>query len=425
LPVLLIVTFRPEFQLPWTGQPQVTMLALNRLDRHDRTALATQIAGDKALPDEVIDQIVDRTDGVPLFVEELTKSVLESGLLREDRDRYVLDGALPPFAIPTTLHASLLARLDRLASVRLVAQIGAAIGREFSYALLRAVSRLPEDELQASLARLVASELVFQRGMPPDADPIQLGGAMGISDILVYVDPTASSAERLDIAFRLAHRFEAYLIGVVPEDAAAVGERLEKMLLNEAILGKWHMAIGLTEPFVTRWAHCADLVILGQRIPDHDTGLYRPEDVILSCSRPVLVVPYAGRRPDRLGDNVLVAWNGSREAGRAVQEALPLMSTSSVVTVLLVDPEDDADIDLAEDLVAHLGRHGLHAKTQVIRYDLATLAVSDTILTQVSELDADLLVMGAYSHSRFREIILGGVTRDILRDMNVPVLMAH
>jgi nucleotide-binding universal stress UspA family protein len=248
---------------------------------------------------------------------------------------------------------------------------------------------------------------------------------MAISDILVYVDPTASSAERLDIAFRLAHRFDAYLIGVVPEDATAVGERFEKTLLNEAILGEWHMAIGLTEPFVTRWAHCADLVILGQRIPDHNTGLYRPEDVILSCSRPALVVPYAGRRPDRLGDNVLVAWNGSREAGRAVQEALPLMSTSSVVTVLLVNPEEDADIDLAEDLVAHLERHGLHAKMQVIRHDLSTLAVSDTILTQVSELDADLLVMGAYSHSRFREVILGGVTRDILRDMNLPVLMAH
>jgi nucleotide-binding universal stress UspA family protein len=101
------------------------------------------------------------------------------------------------------------------------------------------------------------------------------------------------------------------------------------------------------------------------------------------------------------------------------------MSASSVVTVLLVDPEEDADIDLAEDLVAHLGRHGLHARTQVVRHDLGTIAVSDTILTQVAELDADLLVMGAYSHSRFREIILGGVTRDILRDMNVPVLMAH
>jgi class 3 adenylate cyclase/predicted ATPase len=169
LPVLLVVTFRPEFQAPWTGQPQVTTLALNRLDRRDRTVLVEQIAGGRALPDEVVAQIADRTDGVPLFVEELTKSVLESGLLREEGDRYVLDGALPAFAIPTTLHASLLARLDRLASVRLVAQIGATIGREFSYELLRAVSRLPEDELQVSLARLVASELVFQRGTPPDA----------------------------------------------------------------------------------------------------------------------------------------------------------------------------------------------------------------------------------------------------------------
>jgi predicted ATPase len=168
LPVLLTVTFRPEFQPPWTGQPQVSMLALNRLDRHDRTALVEQIAGGKALPDEVVAQIADRTDGVPLFVEELTKSVLESGLLRDENDRYVLDRPLQPLAIPTSLHDSLMARLDRLASVRRVAQIGAAIGREFSYALLHAVSRLPEDELQASLARLVASQLVFQRGTPPD-----------------------------------------------------------------------------------------------------------------------------------------------------------------------------------------------------------------------------------------------------------------
>jgi class 3 adenylate cyclase/predicted ATPase len=169
LPVLLIVTFRPEFQPPWTGQPRVSMLTLNRLDRDDRTALIQQIAGGKALPDEVVAQIVDRADGVPLFIEELTKSVLESGLLRAGRDRYVLDRALPPFAIPTSLHDSLMARLDRLASVRLVAQIGAAIGREFSYALLRVVSRLPEEELLTALDRLVTSELVFQRGTPPDA----------------------------------------------------------------------------------------------------------------------------------------------------------------------------------------------------------------------------------------------------------------
>jgi predicted ATPase len=169
LPVLLIVTFRPEFQAPWTGLPQVSMLALNRLDWRDRTALVAQIAGGKALPDEIVAQIVERADGVPLFVEELIKSVLESALLREEGDRYVLDGALPPFAIPTTLHDSLMSRLDRLASVRLVAQIGAAIGREFSYALLRTVSRFPENELQAALGWLVASELVFQRGTPPEA----------------------------------------------------------------------------------------------------------------------------------------------------------------------------------------------------------------------------------------------------------------
>jgi len=155
LPVLLIVTFRPEFRPPWTGQPQVTMLALNRLDRRDRTALIEQIAGSTALPDEVIDQIADRTDGVPLFIEELTKSVLESGV--------------PAVGIPTTLHDSLMARLDRLSPVRRVAQIGAAIGREFPYALLRTISRIPEDELRSALSQLVASELVFQRGAPPDA----------------------------------------------------------------------------------------------------------------------------------------------------------------------------------------------------------------------------------------------------------------
>jgi class 3 adenylate cyclase len=147
LPVLLIVTFRPEFQPPWIGEAQVSMIALNRLDRRDRTALVEQIAGGKALPHEVIGQIANRTDGVPLFVEELTKSVLESGVTQ--------------LGIPTSLHDSLTARLDRLGSVRRVAQIGAAIGREFPYPLLRAVSRLPEDELQTSLRRLVSSELVF------------------------------------------------------------------------------------------------------------------------------------------------------------------------------------------------------------------------------------------------------------------------
>jgi class 3 adenylate cyclase/predicted ATPase len=169
LPVLLIVTFRTDFEMHWTVKPQVTMLVLNRLDRRERVVLVEQIADGKALPDDVVAQIVDRTDGVPLFVEELTKSVLESGLLRDDRGRYVLDRTLPPLAIPMSLQDSLMARLDRMGSARLVAQIGAAMGREFPYALLHTVSRLPENELQMALARLVASELVFQRGTPPEA----------------------------------------------------------------------------------------------------------------------------------------------------------------------------------------------------------------------------------------------------------------
>jgi predicted ATPase len=170
LPVLLIVTSRPEFQPSWIGEPHVTTLVLDRLGGRDTTALAKQIAGDRALPDHLVAQIVERTDGVPLFIEELTKSILESGLLREDGDdHHVLEGHLPSFAIPTSLRALLLARLDRLGSARNVAQIGATFGRWFRYTSLYVASGLSEDELQLSLGQLVAAELLVQSGVPPDA----------------------------------------------------------------------------------------------------------------------------------------------------------------------------------------------------------------------------------------------------------------
>jgi predicted ATPase len=156
LPVLLIVTFRPEFQPPWTGQPQVSMLTLNRLDRDDRTALIAKIAGDRTLTDQLADQIAERTDGVPLFVEELTKNVLESGMT--------------PLAIPTSLHDSLLARLDRLGPAKQIAQLGAAIGRQFSQSLVEAVMGLSAAQLGESLEQLVRSELVFSRGVSPRAE---------------------------------------------------------------------------------------------------------------------------------------------------------------------------------------------------------------------------------------------------------------
>ena len=167
LPVLLVITFRPEFHPSWVGQPHVTMLPLDRLGERESAALVGKVAGDKALPGEIVNRIVERTDGIPLFVEELTKSLLESRLLREEDGRYVLDRPLPPLAIPSSLHASLLARLDRLAPVKEVAQIGAALGREFSYELLAAVAERSEDELEDALGQLAGTGLVFHRGTGP------------------------------------------------------------------------------------------------------------------------------------------------------------------------------------------------------------------------------------------------------------------
>jgi predicted ATPase len=155
VPLLVVLTHRPEFQSRWSGQGHVGALNLSKLTRTQSAAMVAALTGGKALPGPLLEQILGRTDGVPLFVEELTKSVLESGVLA--------------VGIPTSLHDSLMARLDRLSSVRRVAQIGAVIGREFSYLLVRAVSRLPEDALQNALGELVVSELVFQRGTPPDA----------------------------------------------------------------------------------------------------------------------------------------------------------------------------------------------------------------------------------------------------------------
>jgi len=169
LPILVLMTFRPEFEPPWAGLANVSLLRLDRLDRQDTRALVEQVAVGRQLPGEMMTQIINKTDGIPLFVEELTKMVLESGLLVEDAGRYRLDSPLPPLAIPTTLQDSLMARLDRLAPVKEVAQIGAAIGRDFSYTLLRCVAGRDDLTLSAALAQLEEAELLLRRGTPPEA----------------------------------------------------------------------------------------------------------------------------------------------------------------------------------------------------------------------------------------------------------------
>jgi predicted ATPase len=167
--ILVLITYRPEFVPPWSNEPHITVHPLSRLSPRNCAIMLDSVTGGKALPDEIVEQIVAKTDGVPLFVEELTKAVIESGLLEDEGDRYEMSGPLPTLAIPTTLQDSLMARLDRLASVKEVAQIGACIGREFSYELLSAVSPLGDDKLRDALQVLVDNGLVFRRGNPPEA----------------------------------------------------------------------------------------------------------------------------------------------------------------------------------------------------------------------------------------------------------------
>ena len=167
--ILALFTFRPDFSPPWTGRSHLTQITVTRLPRRQAEEMITRVAHDKALPPEVVEQVIAKTDGVPLFVEELTKMVLESALLQEREGRYELTGPLLTLAIPATLHDSLMARLDRLATVKAMAQLGATIGRTFTYELLRAVAPWDEESLQRGLHQLVEAEFLYQRGLPPNA----------------------------------------------------------------------------------------------------------------------------------------------------------------------------------------------------------------------------------------------------------------
>ncbi len=169
VPLLVVLTHRPEFQSRWSGQGHVGALNLSKLTRTQSAAMVSTLAGSKALPSTLLEQILTRTDGVPLFVEELTKSILESGELRDAGDRYEYIGSARTVTIPATLRDSLMARLDRVMPVKEIAQIGAAIGRAFNYELIAAVAPMPQAQLDEALVRLTESGLAFRRGTPPDA----------------------------------------------------------------------------------------------------------------------------------------------------------------------------------------------------------------------------------------------------------------
>lgn len=235
LPALLVVTLRPERGPPWADAAHATVVTLRRLGPRQAQAMLAELTGGKGLPAEVAAQIVERTDGVPLFVEELTKTVLEAGLLEEAGGRLELSDPLPPLAIPSTLQDSLMARLDRLAPVKEVAQLAACLGREFKHRLLAAVSLMPEAELAAALDRLMAAELLFRHGVPPEASYV-------FKHALVR---DAAYATLLKSRRRQHHaRIAKVLAARFPETVEAQPELLAHHLAEA----------GLTEPAIEQWA---------------------------------------------------------------------------------------------------------------------------------------------------------------------------
>jgi len=300
---------------------------------------------------------------------------------------------------------------------------------------------------------------------------------MALRDILVCIDHTAAGDVRFQLALNLAQASKAHLtsvyalreprslptppagVGLPPtvlgpvspegaramegqpisaaapvvdvlreaERAETVEERFREELQARGLDGEWRILDHTGVAEVIELAETADLAILGQYPGDDTNGVtwLRPDHVVTASGRPVLVVPYAGTFA-RVGTRVLVAWDGTREANRALHDALPLIGSAEAVTVMHVGTHE-ADLDRArprlERVVRHLQRHGVKAKPeQTLR---GGIAISDVLLSRTADLGADMIVAGAYHHSHLREALLGGVSRDLLDHMTVPVLMSH
>jgi nucleotide-binding universal stress UspA family protein len=297
---------------------------------------------------------------------------------------------------------------------------------------------------------------------------------MAVRDILVCLDATEAGDSRLELALNLAQASKAYLTAIYtspepragippagpglpptvlgpvspdgaraiggepaitasaqitpePERADAVEQRFRTELQLSGLDGEWHMLDSSDLAELIELAKSADLTVLGQ-YPGSDSGgatWLRPDDVMVDAGRPILVVPYAGAF-EQVGRKVLIAWNGTREANRALHDALPVIGGAEAVTVIHVGAEQ-ADLDRGrtslERIVRHLSRHGIQAQSEERLHP--AISVCDALLSRVAQLGADMIVAGAYHHSRLRESLLGGVSRDLLEHMTVPVLMSH
>jgi class 3 adenylate cyclase/tetratricopeptide (TPR) repeat protein len=386
LRVLMIVTFRPEFTPPWIGRPHVTMLTLNRLPRWQGAEMIAYVTGGKALPKEIFNQIVDRTDGVPLFIEELTKTVVESGIISEAGDHYALTGTMTPLAIPTSLHASLLARLDSLAPTREVAQIGAALGRSFSYELISAVAGMPQQKLDGALDRLASAQLIFRRGVPPDAE-------YTFKHALVQdaAYSTLLRSRRQQLHGRIIATLENQFPEVVTAQPALMAHHCtEADLCDKAVdywlkAGQHAVARSAVTEAVSQLQKGLDLLT---NVPDGDWRQQRELDLLLVL-RPALMASRGYSAPD-VGETITRARALAEQLGRS-DDVVPLLHAQwayhlirGELRLALPLAEQLEQIGQAQNDVAalFLGR----SKNANTRFCLGELVASRALLEQAQEL---------------------------------------
>jgi predicted ATPase len=292
--LLVLLTCRPHFQPAWHHRSYLTEITVNRLSHTQVEQLVHRLTDGKALPTEVVQQIIAKTDGVPLFIEEMTKAILESGTLNAVDNRYALTGALSTFAIPATLQDSLMARLDRLVTAKGIAQLAAVIGRQFAYDLLHTVSQLDAATLQRELGRLVEAEIVYQRGIPPQAT-YTFKHAL-IQDI---ASQSLLKSTRQQYHQRIAQVLEVQFTETAETEPELLAHHYTEAGLTEKAVGYWHKAgqrAGERSAHMEAITHLRQGLALLQTLPETPQRLQREVDMHISLGASLLAVKgYAAR----------------------------------------------------------------------------------------------------------------------------------
>ncbi len=426
LRVLLVVTFRPEFEPPWTGQAHVTLLALNRLDRHEGAALVRRVVGNRMLPSDVVEEIAERTDGVPLFIEELTKAVLEAG--SGSTGAALSRVASTVLTVPATLHASLMARLDRLGpAAKEVAQVGAVIGREFAYELLAAVAQTNETKLRAALDQLVAAGLVFCRGTPPHAT-------------FLFKHALVQDAAYSTLLRGKRQELHAQVVRVLEEQLPEAAEAQPELLAHHCARA------GLLERAIDYYARAGQRAVARSAMAEAvaqlakglellaslpDDALHQRQELELQVARGRALIAAQGYPAPAVGETYARARALCEQLGRPPQIVPvlygqyvhhllrgPLRLARDFAAEMLQLGEEGGDVVVTATGHRACGTAGfhlgdlsaarVHLEQALARFDPAhrpsydSLAVQDARVTVLSYLSLDLFCLGSLDHARLR-----------------------